>query len=636
MARKLHLALLILAVPLAGLAWAGPEEERIPPEADSSLAKLSPAISADDLRAEVEFIASDECGGRLTGSPGALRAAQYIAAAFKRAGLRPPKGKDHFYQPFGFSAGAEMAADKCRMEILSSAGDQAAAPCKLNTGFCPLTFSGNGTAEGEVVFAGYGLVEPASGGKGYDSYAHLDVKDKIVLVLRDLPEDVTPERRQELALYAGDRYKAKLAADRGAKAFLLVTGPNSLNAGQLIKFRTGDRAAAAPILAASVSGKLAERLLAGAGADLKTLQSMLDGGESNPHANLPLKLRVRLSTELKRLEKVCRNVVGIVPPTGGCDEYVLVGAHYDHIGTGEGLGSLAKKDERGQIHNGADDNASGASTVVELAASIAGQPAAAGQAEKGAPRRGVVFACWSGEELGLVGSSHYVSHPRVPLEKTVAVFNFDMVGRLRNNKLILQAVGSSPIWRRLIERRNIPAGFSLVLQEDPYLPTDATAFYTKGIPTLAFFTDLHEDYNRPTDDPATLNYAGMERVARFAQRLIDDVCRPDAKVEYARVERSAPAPGRMGRRAYTGTVPDFAASGITGVRLSDVRPGGPADKAGLKAGDIIVEFAGQKITNLQDYSDALIGAKVGQAAPIVIEREGQRITLTITPTAQPR
>ena len=128
----------------------------------------------------------------------------------------------------------------------------------------------------------------------------------------------------------------------------------------------------------------------------------------------------------------------------------------------------------------------------------------------------------------------------------------------------------------------------------------------------------------------------MERVARFAQRLIDDVCRPDAKVEYARVERSAPAPGRMGRRAYTGTVPDFAASGITGVRLSDVRPGGPADKAGLKAGDIIVEFAGQKITNLQDYSDALIGAKVGQAAPIVIEREGQRITLTITPTAQPR
>jgi len=633
MARKLRLALLILVVPATGFALGGPEEERIPPEASSSVARLSPAISADDLRAEVEFIASDECGGRLTGSPGALRAAQYIATAFKRAGLQPPKGKDHFYQPFGFSAGAEMAPDKCRMEILSSAGDQAATPCKLNTDFCPLTFSGNGTAEGEVVFAGYGLVQPASGGKGYDSYANLDVKDKIVLVLRDLPEDVTPKRRQELALYAGDRYKAKLAADRGAKAFLLVTGPNSLNAGELIKFRTGHRASAVPILAASVSGRLADRLLAGAGADLKTLQSMLDGGESNPHANLPLKLRVRLSTELKRLEKVCRNVVGIVPPTGGCDEYVLVGAHYDHIGTGEGLGSLAKKDERGQIHNGADDNASGASTVLELAASIAEQRR---QAEKDTPRRGVVFACWSGEELGLVGSSHYVNDPRIPLDKTVAVFNFDMVGRLRDNKLILQAVGSSPIWRRLIERRNIPAGFSLVLQEDPYLPTDATAFYTKGIPALAFFTDLHEDYNRPTDDPATLNYAGMERVASFARRLIDDVCRPDSKVEYARVERSAPAPGRMGRRAYTGTVPDFAASGITGVRLSDVRPGGPADKAGLKAGDTIVEFAGQKITNLRDYSDALLGAKVGQAALIVVERDGRRITLTITPTARPQ
>jgi hypothetical protein len=342
--------------------------------------------------------------------------------------------------------------------------------------------------------------------------------------------------------------------------------------------------------------------------------------------------QVRLSVELQRIRNTCRNVIGLLPPTGGCDEYVMVGAHYDHIGTGEGLGSLAKEGEKGQIHNGADDNASGTSTVLELAAALAD---ARRSADLNKAQRGLVFALWSGEELGLVGSTHFAARPTVPLDKVVAYFNFDMVGRLRDNKLILQAVGSSPAWRRLIERRNIPAGFSLVLQDDPYLPTDTTAFYTRGIAVLSFFTDLHEDYNRPTDDADTLNYVGMERVALFARRLIDDVAKPDREVAYARVERSAKPAGRMGRRAYTGTVPDFAAGDISGVKLSDVRPGGPADKAGLKAGDVIVEFAGKQVNNLQDYSDALMGAKVGQPAQVVVEREGERITLTITPTARP-
>ena len=632
MTRTLHSALVVLVVTVAAPGLTGPPRERIDPRVLRDVTSLSPEILAKDLRAEVTFIASDECGGRLTGSTGALRAAQYIATVFGKAGLTYPEGEDHFYQPFGFADGVEMVTDKNCMDLLASAAEGKAAPCALNTDYCPLAFSANGTVEGQIVFAGYGLVEPASAGKGYDSYTNLDVKDKVVLVLRDLPEEVTPERRQQLALYAGDRYKAKLAADRGAKGFMLVTGPNSPGAGKLVKFRTGDRTAGTSIAAVSVSAEFVDRLLAGTGVDLKKLQTMLDGGQVNPHATAAVTPRVRITTELKRSRNVCRNVVGILPPVGGCDEYVLVGAHYDHIGTGEGLGSLAKQGEEGQIHNGADDNASGTAVVLELAAAMTD---ARTKADQSTPRRGVIFACWTGEELGLVGSSHYVDAPRVPLEKTVALFNFDMVGRLRDNKLVMQAVGSSPIWRRLIEKRNVAAGFSLALQDDPYLPTDATAFYTKGIPTLAFFTDLHEDYNRPTDDAETLNYDGMARVAGFAQRLINDVCDPAVKVEYARVERKAAAPGPMGRRAYTGTVPDFAASGITGMRLSDVRPGSPADQAGIQAGDIIVEFAGQKVANLQDYSDALIAAKVGQPAKIVVERDGQKLTLTITPTARP-
>jgi hypothetical protein len=608
-----------------------PVAERDTSKTTSAVSKQTPPILAADLRADVEYIASDECAGRLTGSPGAARAAQYIAAAFRDAGLQPIGAKEGYFQPFEFTAGVKMTSGKNDMAVLE--GPDAAVPCELNKDFRPLAFSANGTAEGDVVFVGYGLVEPQSAGKGYDSYAGLDVTGKIVLALRHLPENASPQRRQELSLYGQDRYKAKLAADRGAKGFMLITGPNSPNSGELVKLREEDRESSGLIVSVSISGALADRLLSKAGLDLKSLQTMQDGEQANPHATSAVSgARVRISTELERVLKTCRNVIGVLPPVGGSSEYIVAGAHYDHIGNGIGLGSLARQGEEGQIHHGADDNASGVSAVLELAAAIAD---ARRHGDAGKPQRGVIFACWSGEELGLIGSSHFVSHPVVPLDKVVAYFNFDMVGRLRDNKLILQAIGSSPAWRDLIERRNAAAGFDLVLQEDPYLPSDATAFYTRGLPVLAFFTSSHDDYNRPTDAAGTLNYEGLERITGFAKCLVDDTVQPDVKIAYARVQRAAPAGGRGGARAYTGTVPDFTGTDVKGARIADVRAGGPADKAGMKRGDIIVEFAGQKITGLQDYSDALIGVKAGQPVDIVVERGSERVKLTITPTTRP-
>jgi hypothetical protein len=619
-------ALLISCAPAAETASGAPEIA-------GAVATLTPAISAEDLRANVTFLASEASAGRLTGSPGAHLAARYIAAAFEKAGLEPAGGGEGFFQPFEFTSGVREVEGKNRMELLPASTEEKATPCELDGDFRPLTYSGNGSAEGEVVFAGYGLVEPASEDRGYDAYIGLDVKEKIVLALRDIPEEVSAERRQELSLYAGDRYKAKLAADRGARAFLLVTGPNSANAGKLIKFREGSRTESVAIPAVTITGDLAGRLLKPAGVTLKELQTSLDGGVVNPHASVTLGTRVRVEIELERVRGECRNVVGTIPPKGGSDEYVLLGAHYDHIGTGEGLGSLAKDDEEGKIHHGADDNASGTSVVMELAAALA---EAGRKADASTPRRGVMVAAWSGEELGLVGSSHFVNNPILPLEKIVAYLNFDMVGRLRDNKLIVQSVGSSPAWRGMLERRNVPAGFNLTLTDDPYLPTDATGLYTKGVPCLSFFTDLHEEYNRPADTAETLNYEGMERIAKLAGGLVRDGVEPDLEIAYAKIEGKAPTSGtRMGRRTYTGTVPDFAAGEIEGVKLADVRSDGPAAKAGLQTGDVIVEFAGQTIRNLQDYSDALVGAKIGQTVKIVVERDGERLTFEITPTARP-
>jgi len=600
------------------------------------VSKLQPEISAADLRDEVRYLAADECEGRLTGSPGAARAAEYIAGVFRDAGLQPVMATGDYFQPFEFDAGVNVISDQTRMTVVERiASDEGAAgpACELDKDFRPLAFSGNGLAEGEVVFVGYGLVEPQSAGKGYDSYAYVDVKGKIALALRYLPEDAAPERRQELSLYAGERYKAKLAAEHGAIGFLLVTGPNSPNAGGLVKLRPDDREAAGSIPAVSISGDVAGRLVSAAGLDLKELQTATDGEQVNPHAASSLAgVRVRVEVELERVRKTCRNVLAMVSPTGGCEEYVVIGAHYDHLGGGVGLASLAHRDEEGRIHNGADDNASGASLVMEVAAAEAADRHSADQA---LPRRGIVFACWSGEELGIIGSSHFVNHSPISLERIVAYLNFDMVGRLRDNKVMVQAVGSSPVWRELIERHNTATGFELVFQEDPYLPSDSTAFYTKGVPVLALFTGSHEDYHRPTDDADKLNYDGLQRITAFTKDLLDDAVRPECSIPYARVQQAAPKGTRGGARAYTGTVPDFSGSDVVGSRIADVRAGGPADKAGLKGGDIIIEFAGRKVSNLQDYSDALIGVKIGQPVDITVERNGERLTFTITPTARP-
>jgi hypothetical protein len=311
---------------------------------------------------------------------------------------------------------------------------------------------------------------------------------------------------------------------------------------------------------------------------------------------------------------------------------VLIGAHYDHIGHGEAGGSRAHAGEEHQIHNGADDNASGVATVLELAAAFAQQRksgSAMGQ------QRGLIFAAWSGEEIGVIGSSYFARHAPCPLGQIAAYVNFDMVGRLREGRLILQGVGSSPDWRRLIEKVNIRVPLAVVLQDDPYLPTDTHEFYPAGIPILAFFTDVHDDYNRPTDDAGTLNYAGMDHIARFAQEMVGELAARPARPQYKRIESTAPKDRPAGRRRiYTGTIPDFSASDVPGMKISGVQGGSPAEKAGLIGGDVITGIAGHDIGGLEDYAAILGALKPDEPVEIIILRDSKELLLTITPTVR--
>ncbi|HYJ04540.1 MAG TPA: M28 family peptidase [Chthoniobacterales bacterium] len=596
------------------------------PAAETSA--FSAEIDQNDLRREVEWLADEKREGRMTGSPGAQASAEWLANYFREAGLKSFGEK--FSLPFPFNAGERILPEKTRLEIATDG--QAPIIAKLDQDFRPLAFSEDGEANGEVVFAGYGLVVPGESGAGYDSYAGLDVKGKIVLILRYVPEGADPARRAHLNRYAGLRYKTMLARERGAKAVLVVTGPNSPNAGEILPLTNDGTKAGSGIVATSIDGKMADALIATSGKTLKDWQTTLD--HESPHTDggfvLP-KVKVKLASGIEHLKKTDQDIVAYLPPGPAAqdNEYVLIGAHYDHVGCG-GASSLGRAGEENKIHPGADDNASGVAWVMELAASLAKERAE--HPEKF--RRGVIFACWSGEEIGLIGSAAFCEKPPVPLEKIVAYLNADMIGRLRENKLTLQGVGSSHAWRKIIEKRNVAAGFNLILQDDPYLPTDVTSFYTRNVPVLNFFTGAHEDYHRPTDTAEKLNYEGLERVSQFSQQLVLDLVQMPDRPDLAKVERSSQeGGGRETLRAYLGTIPDYTTE-VKGLKLSGVRGGSPAEKGGLKGGDVVVEFAGQKITNIYDYTYALDAVKIGQPVEIVVEREGKRVTLTVTPEAR--
>jgi hypothetical protein len=595
-------------------------------------AEASAEIRAEDIRSHVTALASDELEGRMTGSPGARKAADYLADHLRRAGLKPLGEEGTFFQKFTFTSGVKTVPEKNKLSVAVEGGYVGALGFEVEKDFRPLSFTANEVFEGEVVFAGYGLQVPGDGGRGYNSYAGLDVSNKVVLVLRYVPEDVEPKRRNELNVYAGLRYKALVAREHGAKALLVVTGPNSPNAGALAPMSFDTSLAGSGIIAASVSDRAAKAILDAAGKDLKALQTALD--KEDPHAEggfLVPKAKVRIATGVSQTKEQDRNVLAVVPPgEHQPPEYILVGAHYDHLGRGKGQSSLERSGEEGRIHHGADDNASGTALLLELAENLAAERAK----NPAAFKRGVIFAFWSGEEIGLIGSSHFANQPTMNLSNIAAYVNFDMVGRLNENKLNLQGVGSSSVWRKLIEKRNVAAGFNVALTDDPYLPTDVTAFYPKNLPVLHFFTGSHEDYHRPTDTADKVNYEGIERIGRFARGILMDLITADTRPDYVKVEKSTrEGGGRETLRAYLGTIPDYTQE-VEGVKLSGVRGGGPAEKAGVKGGDVIIEFGGQKIKNIYDYTYAMDAVKIGKPVEVVVLRDGKPIKLTVVPEAR--
>ena len=616
--------------------------------ASDAVTRSAANYTAADVGRHVDYLCRPELGGRLTGTEGEIKATAYVAAYLESLGLQPG-GKDNtWFASFPFTAGIDLGAQN-RLQ----AGEQT---FELNKQWRPLSFSKTGEfAAADVVFAGYGIVAPAVDGfDEYDSYVHLDVENKWVIVFRNMPQDITPEKRQHFARFSSLRFKAMAARDRGALGLIVVSGPTSGVREQLARLELDGALSGTSLAVISVTDEVVASWFKTNDADLAKTQKEFDSGE--PAMGFPLEgVKLSAHVDVQQIKKQGRNVIGWLragdKPTA---EAIVIGAHIDHLGKGEGGSSLANENERGGTHRGADDNASGVAAMLEIAQSLSDQ-VRRGELKL---KRDIMFAAWSGEELGLIGSSyfadefyeiypHYATTPtNEPKEgeenphsdskslypALVAALNLDMVGRLRDN-LVLQGIGSSSVWTTEIERRNAVVGLPITLQNDTFLPTDASTFYIRGVPILSAFTGSHSEYHTPRDVPETLNYEGAAKVARLMGLISRSIATAEKAPDFIRVE--APKDGARARLlAYLGSIPDYAKADIKGVLLSGVAKNGPAEKGGVRGGDIITELAGRKIENIYDYTFAIEALKVGEEVEVVINRKGETLKFKVTPTSR--
>ena len=624
----------------------------------------SPDFSPTDVMRHVDFLTRTDLGGRLTGTPGEKRATAYVAAYLESLGYLPAGEDGTFFHSFDFPAGSRLLEGN-KMTV----GDHALI---LEEDFVPLSFSKQGELpETGVVFAGYGLQVPGGDeADDYDSYVHLNVAGQWVLMFRDLPQDITPETRQRMARYSSPRRKVTIARDLGARGVIFVAGPTSQVKNQLIRFDRDASQASVSIAAVSVTNEVAEKILSTSGEKLADLQKSLDEGAMQMGFAIEA-VKVGADFIIERRTGQGRNVIARLPAGDQPNDdrpFAIVGAHIDHLGIGGSSSSLAKEDEADQVHAGADDNASGVAAMLEIAQYFA--------AEKRLGRlnsqRDLMIAAWSGEELGLFGSKAYVndfftlypeanrvvegeqtdgeqpkgvdqahshgsSAEEVSLTAAVAAYlNLDMVGRLREN-LVIQGIGSSPGFAGEVQRRNLPVGLPLRLDKaSSRLPTDTSAFVGREVPILSAFTGAHEDYHTPRDTADKLNYEGAAKIANLmaliTRGLLTSKQAPAFKLDEGdSAGKDAP---RARLTAYLGTIPDYVAGDVKGLKLSGVAKEGPAAEAGVLSGDVIVQLAGKKIEDIYDYTYAIEALKIGEEVIIVVQRGEKTVTMKVTPTSR--
>ena len=609
-----------------------------------SVSAQKPSETEKNLRTHVSYLASDELEGRRTGERGATSAAGYVSNMFANYKLKTginqinEKGKTvkSYLQNFPYVAGVETG-DGNAFSINNT-------NYSLRTDWMPYGYSPNiQLSNSEIIFAGFGITAKEY---GYDDYAGLDVKNKTVAVFSGTPGDGSP--RSPYARF-NIHAKAKIAQEKGARALLIIAGETDLKNEKSAQLAFDQTLGETSIPVVIISRKIGANLIGASDekelAETEKWLSAIPNYAQVHFANLP-KSSAALNINLVQKQTESYNVIGILEGKDSVlkNEAIIIGAHYDHLGHG-GMGSLAVNST--EIHHGADDNASGVAAMLELARQFA---------KEKDNKRTLIFMAFGGEEEGLIGSKYYVNNPVFPLDKTVAMINMDMVGRLNENKLTVGGIGTAGEWKGLIETKNFLQtveingtqqpivkvtdksgvetnypNFSLQLNEDGFGPSDHSSFYGKQIPVLFFFTGTHTDYHKPSDTFDKINYGGLMKVTEFVANIIKSIDQNPKRPTYTVAKSTSMGEGRRGFNVSLGTVPAYSDGDNTGLMLDGVRDASPAAKTGVKAGDKIVKLAGHDIKNISDYVFVLGEMKPGEEYEIVVMRGSEKLTLKIIP-----
>jgi hypothetical protein len=652
-------------------------------EKDTTNESAAHAAAEARLSSSVGYLASDELEGRGLGTKGIEKAADYIAEQFRSLGLKTDLYDGTPFQKFTVTTSSQLGPkDENVLAIVGpekkSADDKSSAKLKLDEDFSPLAVGGSGKFDLPLVFAGYGITAPKL---KYDDYEGIDAKGKAVIVLRHEPQQNNPHSTFDGTAdseFAPIARKVSNAYEHGAEVVLLVTDEVEINKrvadaqkrlqrtieelskleaefkqnksptkeqiqthlkklddlGEQIRKRAGAAANEFdPLLSFTRGGDGAEgrripvihirrsaiepAIKAALGSDLAAIEKQIDK-DAKPRSGELAGWKAVGETSVQRKDAETKNVVAILEGDGPhADETIVIGAHYDHLGRG---GQSSREPGSDEIHNGADDNASGVAALLEVARQLTSQ-------EKKLPRR-IVFIAFTGEERGLIGSARYVRDPIVPLDKTIAMLNMDMVGRLDDDKLVIYGTGTAAEWQDLIDELNEKHAFKITRHPEGFGPSDHSSFYAKEIPVLHFFTGTHKDYHRPTDDTDKVNVVGMRRIAEMVGETALKLAEEETKPTYKEA-KGRPQIARGGDRPYFGSIPDFSQD-QPGYALMGVTKDSPAEKAGLASGDFIIQLGESRIGNLEDFDSALRKFKSGDRVTVTVKRGEQEKQFEVT------
>lgn len=585
----------------------------------SSLENTEAAITEADLRQYIERMTSEEFEGRGTGDPGERMATAYVASFFETLGLRPEGDEGSFFQNFEFNAGMEMDGDNA----LTFKDDESGGPEKTHQPgetYQPLSISTSGRIVADAVFAGFGLEH-----KDYSSFEGLEVKGKWLIVLRG-----SPEKRKDLKPFESLIAKTRLAKKKGAVGILFVKAANPRVGPEMIPPSTAMGPQILPSI--TLSDSLSASLLTPDGDKEALLQLLESYNTEEKITGYPLDLKVDSAIGLKVDKDPGRNVLGrLIVGDEPSDQVIVIGGHIDHLGFGNRGGSRAKGEASKKLHPGADDNASGIAAIMELAHHFSDQKASGGLQLD----RDIVFAAWSGEELGLWGSRHHITEAREQTDKKVypgvaAYVNLDMIGRAGEKGLIINGVGSSREWKAVLDEMPEIQGVEIKRNPSPHTPGDASPFYQAGVPVLAFFTGTHDDYHTPADTVDKINFPALLGISNYLKVLLEKISTLEEEPGYVEIRREST--GGPKAKVRLGIMMEEA--GGKGIQITQVENKSPAARAGLLAKDVITELNGTAINDVAGLFKVLQKLEPDKAVPATVKRGDKEMDLEIVPAAR--